>query len=299
MSAGSLRNIWRELAAMPRADLALRLLLVALLFQPVGQSWLRPLFVAVAALGLLSARALQGPALWIALTAMAVARLVSGWPNQDNHAFLLVWWLLAAALATLAGEASRDGILAWNGRKLVGLAFLFATLWKLVLSPDFIDGRFFRVSLVDDSRFEDFTRLAAELDADQLNALRELVREHQDGLFVARPDLPAPPARLFAVADLLTVSTLALEAAVAVAFLAPLAGWVSRTRHLLLAFFCATTYALAPVAGFGWLLLSLGVAQCEQEKARTRLAYLVAFLVVLFATRWPWLDLLHGWVNRS
>jgi len=85
----TLRGIWRELADMPRADLALRLLLVALLFQPVGQRWLRPLFVALAALGLLSPRALRSPALWIALTALAVARLASGWPNQDNHAFLL------------------------------------------------------------------------------------------------------------------------------------------------------------------------------------------------------------------
>src|SRR5262245_56267455 len=128
----ALRNIWRELADMPRAELALRLLLVALLFQPVGQRWLRPLFVALAALGLLSPRALVSPVLWVALAGLAVARIASGWPNQDNHAFLLVYWLLAAALATLAGE--RDRILAWNGRKLVGLAFLFATLWKLVLS---------------------------------------------------------------------------------------------------------------------------------------------------------------------
>ena len=121
-----------------------------------------------------SPRALRSPGLWIALTAMAVARLASGWPNQDNHAFLLVWWVLAAALATLAGEASRDRILAWNGRKLVGLAFAFATLWKLVLSPDFSDGRFFRVSLVDDTRFEDFTRLVVGLDEGELADLRAL-----------------------------------------------------------------------------------------------------------------------------
>lgn len=288
----TLRGIWRELADMPRADLALRLLLVALLFQPVGQRWLRPLFVALAALGLLSPRALRSPALWIALTALAVARLASGWPNQDNHAFLLAWWLLAATLAALAGE--HDRILAWNGRKLVGLAFAFATLWK-VLSPDFIDGRFFRVSLVDDVRFEDFTRLAVGLDSVELAELRELVREHQDGVFVAWPDQPAPPARLLAVADALTASTLAIEAAVAIAFLAPLGTFVARARHALLAIFCAATYALAPVAGFGWLLLSMGVAQCEPEKRRTRLAYLVAFAVVLFVTRWPWLRELRSW----
>ena len=287
-----LESVWRELAGMPRADLALRLLLVALLFQPVGQRWLRPLFVALAALGLLSPSALRSAALWIALAALAVARIASGWPNQDNHSFLLAYWLLAAALAALAGE--RDRILAWNGRRLVGLAFAFATLWKLVLSPDFTDGTFFRVSLVDDSRFEDFTRLAAGLDAGELDALRDLVRGHQDSVYVPAPDASAPPARLFAVADVLTAATLAIELAVAAAFLAPTGLWISRARHALLAAFCAGTYALAPVAGFGWLLLSLGVAQCEPEKERTRLVYLVAFAVVLFATRWPWLRQLHG-----
>jgi hypothetical protein len=287
-----LRSVWRELAEMPRADLALRLLLVALLFQPVGQRWLRPLFVALAALGLISPRALRSAALWIALASLAAARIASGWPNQDNHAFLLAYWLLAAALAALAGE--RDGILAWNGRRLVGLAFAFATLWKAVLSPDFTDGRFFRVSLVDDSRFEDFTRLAAGLDPDELDLLRGLVKEHHDGIHVPAPGAPAPPARLLAVADALTASTIAIELAVAAAFLAPLGSFVSRARHVLLAVFCAATYALAPVAGFGWLLLSMGVAQAEPEKERTRLVYLVAFAVVLFATRWPWLRALRG-----
>jgi hypothetical protein len=150
------------------------------------------------------------------------------------------------------------------------------------------------VSLVDDLRFEEFTRLAVGIDNGELEALRGLVESHQDGVFVAPPDVPAPPARLFAVADVLTASTLAVEIAVAAAFLAPLGTFVSRARHALVAVFCASTYALAPVAGFGWLLLSMGIAQCEPEKERTRLVYLCAFAVVLFATRWPWLRELRG-----
>jgi hypothetical protein len=158
-----------------------------------------------------------------------------------------------------------------------------------------MDGGFFRVALVDDPRFEAFARLAAGLDAQTLDDLRALVREHQDGVFVPWPEMPVPPQRLLAVADALTASALAFEAAVAVAFLAP-SGWrIARARHALLALFCATTYALAPVAGFGWLLLSMGIACCEPQRERMRIAYLVAFGVVLFATRWPWLD----WLVRT
>lgn len=290
MSGTERRSAWREIAAMDRADLALRLLLVALLFQPIGQRWLRPVAMALAAIGLVSPRALRSPALWIALTGAAAARIATGWPTNDNHAYLLAYWCLAAALAALADE--RDRILAWNGRVLVGLAFAFATLWKTALSPDFLDGTFFRVALVDDSRFEAFAELAAGLDREELLELRDLVREHGDGVFVPWPEMPVPPPRLFALADALTAATIAIEAAVALAFLAPLGWRISRARHALLALFCATTYALAPVAGFGWLLLSMGVASCEPERTRARALYLAAFALVLFATKWPWLDAL-------
>jgi hypothetical protein len=325
-NAAAPRSIWRELAAMDRADLALRLLLVALLLQPVGQRWVRPLASGVAALGLLSPRALRSPWLWLALGLLAVARIASGWPTNDNHAYLLAYWCLAAGLAAFAGDRhespalaalagdgargsraasggegtprladDRDRVLAWNGRVLVGLTFAFAVLWKAVLSPDFVDGRFFRVTLVGDPRFAAFTEVVVGVDADTLLELRGLVREHVDGVSVPWPGMPSPPPRLLAVAGALTAVTLAFEGAVALAFLAP-AGWrIARLRHALLALFAATTYAVAPVPGFGWLLLSMGVAQCEPERRRARIAYLAAFAFVLLATRWPWLRLLADW----
>ena len=70
-------------------------------------------------------------------------------------------------------------------------------------------------------------------------------------------------------------------------------GTSSKNGNLsLLVLFCTTAYALAPVAGFGWLLVSMGIAQCEPERRRMRLAYLVAFALILLATRWPWLEAL-------
>jgi len=288
----SLRSAGRELLAMDRSDLALRLVLVALLFAPVGDRWLRPLIVALAALGLLAPSAVRSAALWAALAALAALRVVLDWPMPDNHAYLLAYWCLAAAIAS--SVADRAGALAWNGRALVGLTFLFATLWKVALSPDFLDDRFFRVTLVDDGRMEDFTRLAAGLDEDAFWNLRELVREHADGVFVPWDVMPEQPPRFRALAAAMTGSTVAIEGALAAAFLLPLPERLLLVRHALLLVFCATTYALAPVAGFGWLLLSMGVAQTAPAWGRLRLAYLAVFALVLLVTRWPWLSVLAG-----
>jgi len=284
------RAFLRELDLAPRADLAMRLTLLALLWKPVGQAWTRPTITLLAGTGLLFAAPRRSALFWAALLALAVWRVVDAWPLGDNHSFLLCYWLLAIALATRARDA--DAALAWNGRALVGLVFAFATLWKVVLSPDYLDGRFFGVTLLDDERLEAATRLAADLDESELARLRALVREHEDGVRVPGPDDPALPPRLVASSELLTFALVALELAVAVIFLVPARFGLARARDPALLFFAGTVYALAPVEGFGWLLLSMGVAQSEPRQVRTRRAYAAVFAIVLLATRWPWLEAL-------
>ena len=56
---------------------------------------------------------------------------------------------------------------------------------------------------------------------------------------------------------------------------------LGRARHALLLLFCATTYAVAPVEGFGWLLIAMGVAQCDRERVFTRALYLVVYALIL------------------
>jgi len=48
---------------------------------------------------------------------------------------------------------------------------------------------------------------------------------------------------------------------------------------------------MVTVEGFGWLLVSLGVAQCEPRRRRTRLFYLATFGLILFCREVPWLQL--------
>ena len=45
--------------------------------------------------------------------------------------------------------------------------------------------------------------------------------------------------------------------------------------------FCATTYALAPVSGFGWLLATMGLAQCRRTQRALRGAYLAVFILIV------------------
>jgi hypothetical protein len=263
-------------------SLALRLTLLLLLLRPVGSGWLRPSLLSLAVAGLLLPGALRHPALWLALALLAAWRAFSGWPLADNHAYLLAYWCLAVALALHAEDPQRA--LAWNGRALVGLAFALATLWKL-LSPDYLDGRFFRVALVEDRRLERFATALGGIEPDALRARREFLAQHVDAAGRA-VDAPAEPPRLRQLARVATWLTLALEAAVAAAFLAPLGRrvWL---RHALLLLFCATTYAIAPVESFGWLLLAMGAAQCEPDARRTRAAYLAVFVMLIF-TAGPW-----------
>jgi hypothetical protein len=100
-----------------------------------------------------------------------------------------------------------------------------------------------------------------------------------------------PPAFRW-LAGAATYGMLALEAAIAQLYLL---SWRSRfepSRHVFLLAFCLVTYAFAPVAGFGWLLLVLGLAQCLPEQRRLRFAYILSFFLILLFSEIPWADLL-------
>ena len=182
--------------------------------------------------------------------------------------------------------------LAFNGRVLIGLVFAFATLWKLVLSPDYLDGTFFRVTLLIDERFEGFVRLAGGLTSELLEAHRNALHAHVHGTALAATSVPALPMRFFAVSQAATIGTLGLEAVAAIAFLWPSARGPSRYRDAILIFFCAITYAVATVEGFGWLLLAMGVAQCDPAQRATRSLYVAVFFLILLYREVPWASFL-------
>jgi hypothetical protein len=222
----------------------------------------------------------------MALTFLTGLRVVLDWSLADNHAYLLCYWCLAVSIALCSRDPS--ACLALNGRLLIGLAFVFATLWKVVLSPDYLDGRFFRVTMLTDPRFAGFIQLVGGLMPERLDELRAFVRQHVDGQLFEPSFLPAEPPRFLLLATYMTWWTVAIESASALTFLWPVGRGLSKMRDAILLTFCVTTYAVATVAGFGWLLLALGVAQCQPERRTTQLFYLAVFVLILFYREVPW-----------
>ncbi len=285
----------RRIAEMDSMELAQRLTLLDLLLRPVGDGSVRFWGLGLAAAGLLIPNLMRRPEFWGALALLTGIRVVLDWPLPDNHAYLLSYWCLAIAVSCLVEDRNR--VLAMNGRWLIALVFGLSTLWKLVLSPDFVDGTFFRVTLLVDPRFEGFTRLVGGLSIEQIDAARAALERHADGGMLEAVAAATPSIRLERLAFAMTGWTLAIEAAVALAFCWPRGRGPSKLRDALLIVFCATTYAVATVEGFGWLLIAMGVAQCESDRRRTRVAFLATFGLILFYREVPWLTLLADLVG--
>ncbi len=263
-----------------------RLTLILALLRPPGSWMLRPAVLCLAAVGLLWPRAARSPWLWAALAATAASRLVLDWPLADNHQYLLALWYVALALAASAVDPAHS--LRTSARAMLAVVFTLAVLWKGVLSPDYLDGTFFRVALLSDARFQDLAIGLGGLDPAAYDANLALWDE---AIRIGRPWPPGAvteTAALRILALFLTVWTLALEAALALVLLWPNGRAAARLRHPLLLVFILTTFSLTPVAGFGWLLAALGAALCGPEERRWQVLYAGAFLAVAIFEGWPW-----------
>ena len=164
-----------------------------------------------------------------------------------------------------------------------------AVLWKAVLSPDYIDGRFFRVTLLTDERFADASLVFGGLSRDQMAENRKFLEPLPEGAELLNPPAFVEPPRLRAFAAIATWGGLLLESLVALLCLclklAGCEGELDLARHAALLAFCVTTYALAPVAGFGWLLATMGLAHCRPTQRALRGAYLAVFILILSVLR--------------
>lgn len=266
----------------------MQLTLLDLLLQPVGPWWLRWGILLLAALGLLRQQLITHSALWLALAALTGLRVIADWPLSDNHAYLLAYWCLACGLAGFSDDPR--AALARNARWMIGLAFLWASFWKLVLSGDYSSGVFFRVTMLMDPRLESFARIAGGLSAEQLGNLQDYINVHVDGAALMSADAPEEPRRFMLLAQLAAWWNIILNAAIAIAFLSPVGRGLSRYRDALLIVFCLVTYAIATVAGFGWLLIAMAVSQTDAANQKLRIVYTAVFAVILLYREIPWAD---------
>jgi hypothetical protein len=274
-------------------DSVLTLTAIILLLRPLDVWWVAPFVLAAACLSLISRAVRRAPITWLLVAALIAARLVFVWPLSDNHIYLLAYWCLAIGLALTAPASAPT--LATSSRWLLGAAFALAVLWKAVLSPDYLDGRFFRVTLLTDERFADASLVFGGLSREQMAVNREFLAPLPEGAELLEPPSFVEPPRLRAFAAVATWGGLGLEALIALLNLVPAAVRLQGARHLSLLVFCATTYALAPVAGFGWLLAAMGLGQCTGAQRTLRVAYLAVFILILLYSEIPWTRLLADW----
>ena len=273
----------RPLRALTLFDLALLLTLALVLLHSLAvESRALAIAMIVAALPpALLPRVREHAVTWLALTAIVGVSVAAAWLWADNHKFLLVYWCLALACGFASARPRR--VIARAARLLIGLCFAFAGAWKL-LTPDYLDGRAFHYLLLEDARFAPLARWLgadAELRAHNLS-LRDAIPEEL--VEVTLRDAPA----LHATALALTWWTVLIELAIAALFLR--AAWTERprgpgrappARDLALLLFIATTYTLAPVPGFAWLLIAMGLTQTPPGRAGhpARVAYVAALLL--------------------
>jgi len=293
--------VWTRLLRFARdedgvSDSVLTLTAIILLLRPLDVWWLAPFVLAAACLSLAVRAVRHTPLTWILVSLLVAAGIVFEWPLSDNHIYLLAYWCLAIGLA-LSGSTPAAALSA-SSRWLLGAAFAMAVLWKAVLSPDYVDGRFFRVTLLTDERFADASLVFGGLSRDQMEENRAFLEPLPEGAELLSPPAFVEPPRLRAFAALATWGGLILEALIALTCLIPADGRLQLARHASLLVFCVTTYALAPVAGFGWLLATMGLAHCRPDQTSWRAGYVAVFILILLYSEIPWTAVLADWTGR-
>jgi hypothetical protein len=273
------------LGALRTADpllLLLRASLLALLVNSNDDAIVLATIAIVCLIALPRPAILEAPWFWAGLFVAIGARQLATWHLIDDHIVVTTYWCGALAL----GLAARDprATLAASARFIIGSLFAFAAGWKL-RSGQFLDGSFFRYSLLFDGRFETPARLLGGTSRAALHAnhdgLRALDATGVTGELALRE---GPHNQL--VAEIFTGWGVIIEATVAMAFLVPLRRRWAWLRHGSLLAFATTTYLVVPVGGFGTLLLVLGAAQATTERLRTGY-YLGAIVLLLWAGIWP------------
>lgn len=279
------RGLFQGSAGFDRLDLATRLTLILFLVSDwvVSSDWEFSLPLRLLGLvGLLAPPYHRHLGLWLMVLAVMSAKTLAHWWTQDNHHFLLTYWCLALCLVLALPPDDRDRVLPRSARWLLGGSFLFAALWKGLLSPDFLDGSYFHFTFLTDARFADLAAIIGQVPDAMVEHNRAALARLYGANEVMEVTLQSTP-QLRTATRWVTGWTLAIESTLALAFLWPGRGGLGRIRHGALLLFAWTTYPTVPNVGvsFGWTLMIVGVASTDTEDRRVRVLYAITCGVLM------------------
>ncbi|MEX2325058.1 MAG: hypothetical protein WD576_04850 [Nitriliruptoraceae bacterium] len=293
-----LRRGYRWLVARPAGDdarnaaaLALRLTLITLL---IGAPPATSLFTPIAAVaGLAVAGLITNRWYWLIVAGLfAFSPYVRPWLELDNHHWLQLYWF--AAIAVTRFVPRRDDALQLAARLLVGFAFLFAVVWK-VIAPEFLNGGFFDLTFTADRRLGDVAAAIGWQDADTATSTASAIGQWRTPGTQPEPIAVTVSESVARITPRLAWMTVVIEAAVAVAFLAPLRRQWRYLRDGSMVVFVVATYPLAPVVGFGRLLVTMAAMQSNLlPRVRTALYVTVFAALSLLSERDVALDWLRA-----
>jgi hypothetical protein len=261
-----------------RLDIIL-IMSVLLLLEHIEEAWyLRMAVTILGAIGILFAPARRHPAFWLVLLVpLAYVYLVQGLSQWIiNHKYLYVYWCMALGLALLTPTPRRQ---LWHASGwLIGGCFAFATLWKL-LAPEFPGGGFFHFTLLTDERFSNVASIVGGLTESQAVANKQAMQTLKQAITLPVQVVLQDTERIVLIARAMAIWTIAIEGMIAVAYLSPVRWRLHRYRHLPLILFMVTTYPIATVTGFAGLLAIMAAANCSTNEYRTRVFYIVTFVM--------------------
>jgi hypothetical protein len=221
------------------------------------------------------------PTFWLLTSLPLAAAAMLRWGQLDNHQYLFMYWCLVLYLAVGTTPATRKSFIAVNAQALIALCMGFSVLAK-ILSPSYLDGSFFKYTLLLDPRFSMVSEGLAGMTPEQLETNRSVATglriKHLEPKADVGTQLETSPL-LPVVASAMAWWTIGIEAIIALAFALPSGVLMRRFRNALLLIFLLTSYAVVPVQGFAWILMNLGIAQCGENERKTRFAYFAAFAI--------------------
>jgi len=286
VNKNSLYSWYLKLTNTDRLEIVSILTLILLILYAPKFWYAHSLIIIFSILGLIFANLRRSAFFWFTVASFLISVNYFNWYDVDNHKYLESYWCFSLFCIYSVPKERRMETLYMNGKLLIGLVMAFSVLAKLI-SHSYMNGSFFEYTLLIDKRFEFLASTLSDLTLKDLSVnqvLEQLLRFgylHEINLEVV--ELISSHS-LKKLALFLTWWTLLIEGFLAITFLLPDKKVTSIFRNVSLIVFGITTYSVATVVGFGWLLMILGIAQSSGRSKIFIIPYLLTFLIIQLYT---------------